>query len=65
MMGERLPEIPWRQGHVLTVQSARQLGLIHPEADDDPVVLMVSHDCDLAAPVEIEPECEVIPRSPH
>jgi hypothetical protein len=61
-MAERHPEIPWRQGHVLTAKSAQQLGLIHPGGEqDDPIVLVISHDCDLAAPSQIEPDCEVIP----
>jgi hypothetical protein len=61
-MAERHSGIPWRQGHVLTAKSAQKLGLIHPNGErDDPIVLMVSHDCDLAAPNQTEPHCEVIP----
>jgi hypothetical protein len=60
-MDERQPETPWRQGHVLTAVSAQKLGLIHPDGEaDDPIVLVVSHDCDLAAPSQMEPDCEVI-----
>lgn len=60
-MDERHPETPWRQGYVLTAVSAQQLGLMHPDGEaDDPIVLVVSHDCDLAASIQMEPDCEVI-----
>ena len=60
-MSERHPETPWRQGYVLTATSAQKLNLVHPDGEaDDPIVLMISHDCDLAAPLHREPDCEVI-----
>lgn len=53
-------DTPWRQGHVLRAASVKALGLEHPEAPDDTVVLVISHDCDLAAAPDAEPHCEVI-----
>jgi hypothetical protein len=60
-MGGQPPDNPWRQGHVLPAASARELGLVHNEADDDPVALVISHDCDIVASNDKEPDCEVIP----
>jgi hypothetical protein len=60
-MGERFQDIPWRQGHVLSAESAKQLELVHPQAGDDPVTLVISHDCDIAASEQTEPDCEAIP----
>jgi hypothetical protein len=51
---------PWRQGHVLTAETVAALGLV---ADQDPVdllVVVVSHDCDLAQDPTVEPAVEVI-----
>ena len=50
----------WRQGHVLHPEAAESLGLVW---DPDPAatfVVMVSHDCDIAAAVEREPDVEFI-----
>jgi hypothetical protein len=54
-----LHDNPWRQGHALTLEGAKELGLLHPESPDDTVVIVVSHDCDLAVSVDVEPLCEV------
>jgi hypothetical protein len=49
----------WRQGHILSAESATELDLNHPESDDT-IVVVISHDCDLLQNPEIEPICEVI-----
>jgi hypothetical protein len=51
---------PWRQGHVLSAETVAALGLV---ADQDPVdllIVVVSHDCDLAQDPTVEPAVEVI-----
>jgi hypothetical protein len=55
-----LHDNPWRQGHVLNPESAEALGLAHPDASTDTIAVVVSHDCDLAGDVEVEPHCEII-----
>jgi hypothetical protein len=57
---QRLHDTPWRQGHVLSDETARALDLFHPEHPSETVVVVVSHDCDLASESEIEPFCEII-----
>jgi hypothetical protein len=59
MTGQR-NDTAWRQGFVLNAASANQLGLIHPDAKDDTIVVIISHDCDLLESSAIEPDCEVI-----
>ncbi len=51
---------PWRQGHILTAESAKALGIAHPRSPDDTIVIVISHDCDLAQPPENEPNCEIV-----
>lgn len=52
---------PWRQGHVLTSEAATHFGLAHHSHPDDTVVLVISHDCDVAnANMDAEPDIEVI-----
>lgn len=53
-------ETPWRQGLVLEHQVALDLGLAFIEAADQGVVVVVSHDCDIANDAAREPEVEVI-----
>ncbi|MDO3530880.1 hypothetical protein Q3O93_02980 [Ralstonia pseudosolanacearum] len=53
-------QFSWRQGDVLTDDAAKALGLQHPENPDQTLVVVVSHDCDLAAVADKEPESEVI-----
>ena len=51
----------WRQGHVLTSETALALGLSHPIAPESTCVIVISHDCDLANDtLQIEPDVEVI-----
>jgi len=52
---------PWRQGHLLSTESAKELGLFHQEETAETLVLVISHDCDLAqGDLSLEPACEVI-----
>lgn len=50
----------WRQGLVLQHQAASALGLTSAEDPDSTVVVVISHDCDIANPAEREPVVEVI-----
>ena len=59
-MGEWDRRTPWRQGHVLTADTVAALRLV-PEANPvSLVVVVVSHDCDLAQDPSSEPMVEVI-----
>lgn len=50
---------PWRQGHAVTVATARELRLA-PQGDDREIAVVISHDCDLAQLSGIEPNVEMI-----
>jgi hypothetical protein len=50
----------WRQGDVLTGEAAIALGYCTLENADATFVIIISHDCDLAAEVEKEPVVELI-----
>ncbi len=50
---------PWRQGTVLTRKTVELLGL-HDRTQEDAVVVVISHDCDLVATLEREPDVELI-----
>lgn len=54
-------DTPWRQGHALPSKAAAAFGLSHHSHPDETLVLVVSHDCDLAnANLDVEPDVEVI-----
>lgn len=54
-------DTPWRQGHVLSLETARDLDLIHPAGVEATCVVVSSHDCDLAnSNLKVEPDVEVI-----
>lgn len=59
-MPEWCRDTPWRQGHLLTDEAAKALGLTHAEHPDETVVVVISHDCDLAQLTDREPEVEMI-----
>lgn len=59
-MGEWGRNTPWRQGHILSSDGAKALGIAHPDSSKETVVLIISHDCDLAQPPDLEPVCEAI-----
>lgn len=51
---------PWRQGHLLTPETILALGLRPTEHPGDTVVVIASHDCDLAQLPASEPLVEVV-----
>jgi hypothetical protein len=53
-------ETPWRQGHLLTGEAARRLGLQHPGVPERTLVIVATHDCDLAQMPDGEPVVEVL-----
>jgi len=59
-MAEWTRNTPWRQGHLLTNEAVTATGLNHPEYPVDIVVIVASHDCDLAQLPDKEPQVEVV-----
>jgi len=59
-MAEWSRETPWRQGQVLTDGTVDKLALRDAEAPEATLVVVISHDCDLAASPDKEPEIELI-----
>jgi hypothetical protein len=51
---------PWRQGCVLTDETVEKFALRDARAPEATLVVVVSHDCDLAASPDKEPEIELI-----
>ncbi len=49
----------WRQGSVLVADSAVRLSLV-PQGDDQALVVVISHDCDIASAADKEPMVELI-----
>ena len=59
-MAEWARNTPWRQGHLLTNEAVTATGLRHPKYPDDTLVIVASHDCDLAQLPDKEPQVEVV-----
>ncbi|MGJ7535875.1 MULTISPECIES: hypothetical protein [unclassified Variovorax] len=59
-MAEWNRDTPWRQGHLLGKDAIEALGLHHAAALDQTLVVVASHDCDLAQTPEGEPVVEVV-----
>jgi hypothetical protein len=59
-VAERNPDTPWRQGHLLGNDAIEVLGLHSAVAPDQTLVIVASHDCDLAQAPKGEPVVEVI-----
>jgi len=53
-------QFSWRQGDVLTDKAVKELNLQDQDNTGEIFVVVVSHDCDLAAGIDKEPNCEVI-----
>ncbi|PTQ88339.1 hypothetical protein C8R30_1541 [Nitrosomonas nitrosa] len=53
-------QLLWRQGDVLTDEAVKALNLQNSENTDQSFVVVISHDCDLAAGADKEPNSEVI-----
>jgi hypothetical protein len=51
---------PWRQGHALTSEAVLTLGLIQERDAPNAIVIVISHDCDIAQSGEVEPCVEII-----
>ena len=59
-MAEWNRDTPWRQGHLLGADATEALGLGHAGTPDQTLVIVASHDCDLAQSPEGEPTIEVV-----
>lgn len=53
-------ETPWRQGHLLDAKAIDALGLHHFETPELTLVMVITHDCDLAQDPGLEPLVEVV-----
>jgi hypothetical protein len=53
-------ETPWRQGYLLTDEAIKSLGLLQLEFKENTLVVVATHDCDLAQAPDREPHIEVI-----
>ncbi len=51
---------PWRQGAILTSEAANALALKPERNPGATAVVVISHDCDIAQPLENEPKAEAI-----
>lgn len=59
-MAEWNRETPWRQGHLLDSEAINAFGLFHVTIPTETVVIVATHDCDLAQAPDGEPLVEVI-----
>ena len=59
-MAEWNRDTPWRQGHLLGKDAIEVFGLRHAVAPDQTLVIVASHDCDLAQTSAVEPVVEVV-----
>jgi len=53
-------DTPWRQGHLLGSDAVAALGLRHAAEPEQTLVIVASHDCDLAQHPDGEPVVEVV-----
>lgn len=53
-------DTPWRQGHLLGIDAISALGLVHAFDPEQTIVIIASHDCDLAQSPDGEPCVEVV-----
>ncbi|WP_246190451.1 hypothetical protein [Pandoraea captiosa] len=53
-------ETPWRQGFLLGNDAIDALGLRHAASPDKTIVVVATHDCDLAQDPQFEPVVEVV-----
>jgi hypothetical protein len=59
-MGVWTRDNPWRQSSILCAETAAELGLVPPGGAGDLLPVVISHDCDLAQPIDSEPRVEII-----
>jgi len=60
MADEQTRDTPWRQGQILDPNSAHDLGLTFPGDEPSHLVVVITHDCDIANDATREPHIEVI-----
>lgn len=59
-MAEWDRDTPWRQGNLLGSDAIDALKLRHPEFQEKTLVIVATHDCDLAQHPDAEPRIEVL-----
>lgn len=59
-MAEWTRDMPWRQGQLLSDEAVKAIGVTHPESPNDTVILIATHDCNLAQLPDKEPDVEVV-----
>lgn len=59
-MAEWNRDTPWRQGNLLGNDAIEALGLLHPVTPNQTMVIVATHDCDLAQDPKGEPVVEVV-----
>lgn len=59
-MAEWGRDTPWRQGHALAIETAKEFGLVCQRDPEATIAVVISHDCDLAQLPTNEPNVEVI-----
>ena len=59
-MAEWTRNISWRQGHVLSIDAMKTLGIAHLDPQVTPVAVVITHDCDLAEASGHENYLEII-----
>jgi len=53
-------ETPWRQGQLLTNEAIKSLNITQHKSQENTLVIVASHDCDLAQTPDKEPNVELI-----
>jgi len=53
-------DTPWRQGNLLGSDAIEALKLRYPESQEETLVVVATHDCDLAQPPDAEPRIDVV-----
>jgi hypothetical protein len=59
-MTEWTRDMPWRQGQLLSSEVVKAIGVTHPESPSDTVIVIATHDCNLAQLPDKEPDVEVV-----
>lgn len=59
-MAEWDRDTPWRQGNLLGSDAIEALKLHHPESQEKTLVVVATHDCDLAQYPDAEPRIDVV-----
>src|SRR5262245_54536949 len=59
-MAEWTRTTPWRQGQLLPEEAITAFKLVNSSDEKKTVAVIISHDCDLAADLNKEPNAEII-----